>query len=134
MFQIFKECSREYSFLAIKRLSFAFQTLVFPCQCLKCRAYIDSDIPDSLSACFCDTCFPSDPLEFRPPFCPRCGHLFEQISDPILDVVSGLVSDRKKGKNHLCETCLITPPFVHQVRAAFQYQGIIKAAVPLFKY
>ncbi len=134
MFQIFKECSRAYSFLAVKRLSCAFQALVFPCQCLKCRAYIDVNIPHSLSACFCDTCLPCDPLGFRPPFCPRCGHLFDQLSDPILDLTSGLITDRENGNNHLCETCLITPPSVNQVRAAFQYQGIIREAIPLFKY
>jgi len=42
--------------------------------------------------------------------------------------------DRETGKNHLCETCLTTPPLVNQVRAAFQYQGIIREAIPLFKY
>lgn len=130
MFQIFKEYSRAYSFWAIKRFSFAFQTLIFPCRCLKCRAYIDCKILDSLSAYFCDRCLPADPLGFRPPFCPRCGHVFDQISDP----VSSLVDDRENGENHLCETCLVTPPLVTQVRAAFQYKGIIREAIPLFKY
>ena len=130
MFQIFKKGGREGSVRRIKRFWLEFQTLVFPCQCLKCRAYIKCDRLDSLSACFCDTCFPSDPLGFKPPFCPRCGHLFEQIPESI----SGVTSDRENGKNHLCETCLLTPPPVNHVRAAFQYQGIIREAIPLFKY
>jgi predicted amidophosphoribosyltransferase len=119
MFQIFKDYSRTYSFSAIKRLVFAFQALVFPCQCLKCRAYIDPDRPDSLLACFCSNCLPLEPVEFKPPFCPACGHLFDQIPGQA---------------NHFCENCLITPTSVKQVRAAFQYQGIIKEAIPLFKY
>ncbi len=134
MFQIFKECGRAYSFLTIKRLFRAFQTLVFPCQCLKCRAYIDCKIFDSLSACFCDNCLPSDPLEFRSPFCPRCGHVFDQIPEPVSGPISGLAVGREIEKNHLCETCLVTVPSVNRVRAAFQYQGIIREAIPLFKY
>jgi ComF family protein len=46
----------------------------------------------------------------------------------------GLPADGETGKNHLCETCLTAPPLINQVRAAFQYQGIIREAVPLFKY
>jgi len=37
-------------------------------------------------------------------------------------------------ENHPCETCLVTRSSVSRVRAAFQYQGIIKEAVALFKY
>ncbi len=127
MFQIFKDYSRTYSFLAIKRLVSVFQALVFPCQCLKCRAYINPDRPDGLSGCFCSNCLPFEPVEFKPPFCPACGHLFDQIPGRAAGSASGM-------ENHLCETCLITPTFVKQVRAAFQYQGIIKEAIPLFKY
>ena len=132
MFQIFKDYSRAYPVPTIKRLSFAFWTLVFPYQCLKCRTYIDLDRADvlSLSSCFCHNCFPLEPLEFKPPFCPACGHLF----DPVSGLVSDQISDLGNGENHLCEGCLINPPFVTCVRAAFQYQGIIKEAIPLFKY
>jgi ComF family protein len=130
MFQIFKEYRRADSFLAAKRVLFALQTLVFPCRCLKCRASIDCSTLDSLSACFCDTCFSGEPPGFMPPFCPRCGHVFDQITEPVSD----LPADRETGKNHLCETCLTAPPLINQVRAAFQYQGIIREAVPLFKY
>jgi ComF family protein len=132
MFRIFKACSSADFFCTLNRLGSVFQTLVFPCQCLKCRAYIECDRPDSLSACFCDACLPADPLGFKPPFCPRCGHLFEQLSER--DPGAGLVSDRENGTNHLCETCLTAPPSINQVRAAFQYQGIIRDAIPLFKY
>jgi len=90
-----------------------------------------------LSACFCDDCFPFDPLGFKSPFCHTCGRIFDRIEpdsgDPI-DPVSGLVSGRENGGNHLCGTCRVTPPLIHKVRAAFQYQGIIKEAIPIFKY
>jgi len=59
---------------------------------------------------------------FSPPFCPVCGHLFDRIHD------------LENENNHLCEGCLATRPSVNRVRAAFQYQGIIKEAIPLFKY
>jgi len=74
-----------------------------------------------LSACFCDDCFSVEPLGFTSPFCPACGRMFDRI--PSLNT-----------ENHLCQTCIATPPLIHEVRAAFQYQGIIKEAIPLFKY
>jgi len=83
-----------------------------------------------LSACFCDDCFPFEPLGFTSPFCPACGRMFDRISDRI-DPDVGLVSSRE---NHLCEICRVNPPLINSVRAAFQYQGIIKEAIPLFKY
>ncbi|MCP3943305.1 MAG: ComF family protein [Desulfobacteraceae bacterium] len=106
----------------MKRFLLAFQALVFPCQCLKCRAYIDIDRSISLSDCFCNQCLPWEPLLFKSPFCPRCGHLFE-----------GTFA-LENGENHLCQACLTNSSSINQVRAAFQYQGIIREAIPLFKY
>ncbi len=137
MFQILKDYRRADSFCTIKRLVFAFQTLVFPYQCLKCRAYINVDRADvpRLSACFCDDCLPFEPLGFTPPFCLACGRMFDRIEPDSGDSDSGdLVSGLKNDENHLCEICRATPPLIHKVRAAFQYQGIIKEAIPIFKY
>ncbi len=138
MFQIFKDNCRADPFYALKRLAFAFQALVFPYQCLKCRAYINIDKPERLSSCFCDNCLPLEPLVFSSPFCPVCGHLFDRISDPVSGMASVFAStsvgDLDAQKNHLCEGCLVSLPSVKRVRAAFQYQGIIKEAIPQFKY
>ncbi|MBA3010584.1 MAG: ComF family protein [Proteobacteria bacterium] len=124
MFTVFKDYCRADSFWTIKRLLFAFQTLVFPFHCLKCKTYIDPDRSElwTLSACFCPKCLPSDPPLFTSPFCLVCGRLFESPMDG--DFV----------ENHPCETCLVNPSSVSRVRAAFQYQGIVKEAVALFKY
>ena len=108
MFTVFKDYCRADSFWTIKRFLFAFQTLVFPFHCLKCKTNIEPDRSQllTLSACFC----------------PVCGRLFESPMDGVF------------GENHPCETCLVTPSSVSRVRAAFQYQGIVKEAVALFKY
>jgi ComF family protein len=80
-----------------------------------------------LSACFCDDCFPVEPPGFTPPFCPACGRMFDRLSP--LNTEGPLNTE-----NHLCQTCISTPLVIHWVRAAFLYQGIIKEAIPIFKY
>jgi len=130
MFQVFREYCRTYSLPAIRSFFSAFQTLVFPYRCLKCFCYIDHDQvkPLSLSICFCAACNPFGPSRFEPPYCPRCGFVFDR------DSLSGNGNDLKNVENHLCENCLTSPFPVNRVRAAFQYEGIIKEAIPLFKY
>jgi ComF family protein len=133
MFQIFKDNSRADPFWKIKRLIFAFQTLVFPCQCLKCRTYIDPR-EQGFSSCFCDNCLSCEPPGFSPPFCPICGHLFDSASRLGPEWEPCLGSGRENEENHLCQTCLISLPKIKRVRAAFKYDGIIKEAIPLLKY
>lgn len=88
------------------------------------------------SACFCETCMPGEPILFAPPFCSACGKKFEAIPDP--GSFGGKeVTPREhapREQTHWCESCLTTPPPVGRVRAAFQYQGIVQEAIPLFKY
>ena len=132
MFQVFREYCRTYSLPGIKPLFSSFQALVFPYRCLKCFCYIDHEQikPLSLSTCFCTTCNPDEPPGFEPPYCPRCGFVFDRVYDSISGNNRGL----KNVENHFCENCLTSPPPVNRVRAAFQYEGIIKDAIPLFKY
>ncbi|WP_022668174.1 ComF family protein [Desulfospira joergensenii] len=97
------------------------QTLLFPPRCLKCGTYMDSGTadPSAFSAYFCKSCLGSGPRPFEPPFCPWCGHVFDQ------------------GENHLCEACLKKNPRfrrISRVRASLVYSGVVKEAVPLFKY
>jgi ComF family protein len=130
MFQVFKDYCRTHSLPAIRPILSAFQAFVFPYRCLKCLTYIDNDrvAPLTLYTCFCSACNPFEPPKFEPPFCPCCGFVFDR--DSILDNSH----DPGKIENHLCETCLTSPSPLNRVRAAFQYQGIIKEAIPLFKY
>ncbi|MCG8686364.1 MAG: ComF family protein [Desulfobacterales bacterium] len=92
--------------------------LIFPDKCVKCGVYNtrDKDIP--FSVCYCPTCM-DKPLPFyTSPYCTVCGEVFES----------------KTGEDHLCESCLKKTPDVERVRAAFEYQGLIREAVSLFKY
>ena len=95
-----------------------FLDVIFPDKCLKCGVYItrDRDIP--LSSCYCPTCLENPLPLFEPPFCPVCGHPF----------------DSKASDNHLCESCLKKKPAVDRVRAAFEYQGVIRDSIGQFKY
>ena len=95
------------------------QDLVLPAKCMQCGRYIDPiQMRDPLESCFCPQCLNSPLPRFSPPYCPSCGHLFP----------------RSDQKSHLCENCLKSPPGITKVRAAFAYEGIIRAAVALLKY
>ncbi|WP_457553438.1 ComF family protein [Desulfobacula sp.] len=71
-----------------------------------------------MEACFCDKCMALKVFPIDPPFCTKCGIKFHKSFN----------------ENHVCETCLKTPLKIGQVRAALEYKGIIKKAIPLFKY
>ncbi|WDP88998.1 MAG: ComF family protein [Desulfobacter sp.] len=90
-------------------------SLVFPDKCLKCGIYIRRSPEVPLSACFCTACMGRLP-GFGSPFCTCCGRRFSA------------------GDDHLCESCLEKAPVVERVRAAFEYEGIVREAVALFKY
>ncbi len=95
--------------------------VVFPARCLKCGVFLDPGVRfgRSFEGIFCKPCLGSGAQIFQEPFCPRCGHLFEQ------------------GENHLCEACLKSKSAgkdIRNVRAALKYKGIVQDAVPAFKY
>ncbi len=94
------------------------EALVFPDQCLICRALLpragETDPPDLRF--FCGTCRAKGIPKFLPPFCDRCGQRFDT------------------GENHLCETCLTDPSAIHLVRAALVYQGLVPDILALLKY
>ncbi len=106
---------KKYGLPLIRELPRGISELVFPDKCLKCGIYIRRDPQSYLSSCFCRPCR-GDLPEYNPPFCTCCGQLFPA------------------GASHLCETCLKQTPMVEKVRAAFEYQGIIREAVACLKY
>jgi ComF family protein len=114
-----QSCTR-YVVPAGKKVVRFFEQFLYPLKCLKCGSYIDPEQvePLSLEACFCESCMAAGVYPVEPPFCSICGVKFQQ----------GFA------QNHPCETCLKTPPALAGVRAAVAYKGIIKEAVPLFKY
>lgn len=101
---------------AATRISRFFKDLLFPFRCVSCRTLLDPESPDSADAFFCPDCLRQGIPRFGPPFCPRCGHLFET------------------GENHTCEACLKRLPRIGKVRAALVYDGLVRKALPLFKY
>ena len=101
-----------------------FEQLLYPLKCLKCGVYLDPDTvtPHTLEACFCDHCMGSGVYPIDSPFCIKCGIQFHQI----------FPSDFNE--NYVCEACLKSSLRLDRVRAAVVYKGIIKDAIPLFKY
>lgn len=112
-------CSR-YGAIVFQNALRLFEPLLYPLKCLKCGVYIDPDHvePHSMESCFCDGCMSLGFFPIEIPFCTRCGIRFHSSSH----------------ENHVCESCLKTPLMIDRVRAAVEYKGIIKDAVPLFKY
>jgi ComF family protein len=118
MFNIFKHHYPKAVGTNLKHGARFLQALVFPDLCLNCRTLLNCQKTDpcTVQACFCTSCLSRGLLRFEPPFCPRCGHLFDT------------------GDTHVCETCLKNPPQIRRVRAALAYQGLVPDIVPLFKY
>lgn len=94
--------------------------LFFPYKCLKCGAYLKSTDSESLplNQCFCTICLGDGIHWIKSGFCTACGMKF--------------ASDA--GSGHVCGNCLEKPLSLGKVRAALEYKGVIKDAIPLFKY
>ena len=123
--RIFTDNLRTCSVSAAKTVIRLFEQFLYPLKCLKCGIYIDTERvrPQTMDACFCDHCMSAGVYFIDPPFCIKCGVKFHQLK-----ASSGV------NENHVCETCLKTPLTVDRVRAVAEYKGIIKDAIPLFKY
>ncbi len=106
MFNLFKSIGNEL------------QTLVFPGKCLKCGTILNKERGTPLSSCYCPECMGKVLPFFYPPFCTCCGQVFEA----------------RIGESHLCEGCLKGMPPLGQVRAAFEYKGVVREGLGLFKY
>jgi len=124
MLKSFKDHCRIYSVSALKNTIRIFEQLLYPLKCLKCGVYIDPDTvePRTMEACFCDHCMGLGFYPIDTPFCIKCGVQFHQITAAGSD------------ENHMCEACLKAPLKLDRVRAAVAYKGIVKDAIPLFKY
>jgi len=118
-----KRFARHFIVPAVKKGSRLLQTVLYPDKCLKCRTYLsepdqtDGKAP-ALQNCFCGHCLGSGVYHIHPPYCLKCGI---QLPESHMD-------------SHVCGSCLETPLVPEKIRAAVEYKGIIKDAVPLFKY
>lgn len=94
--------------------------LLYPAKCLKCGVYMElsPDEPQIMDTLFCDHCMLEGFYPIEQPYCSKCGIQLPQ----------------KHIDNHVCGTCLKTPLILKKIRAAAEYKGIIKTAIPLFKY
>lgn len=115
---VFLDRQSFYQF-ADKILLFAGQ-LLFPSKCVKCGSYFKGDRKSGQMAdrYFCSSCHTGKIPFITKPYCTKCGVPFAQ----------------KTLENHYCENCLKTPMALGKVRAAVAYKGVVKDAVPLFKY
>lgn len=111
---------RTYAAAALKNSIQMAEQLFYPLKCLKCGRYLNPDAvaPQTLEACFCDSCMGEGFYPIEPPFCTKCGVKFHTGAR----------------ENHVCESCLKHPLNLSRVRAVSEYKGITKEAIPLFKY
>ncbi len=104
----------------LKKGALALETLLYPPKCLKCKIYMDAGtlMPYALESCFCDHCLGVGFHRIKRPYCINCG----------IQLPAGHL------ENSVCGNCLKTPLKLEKIRAVSEYNGIIKQAVPLFKY
>lgn len=100
------------------------EQLVYPLKCLKCGISIDPDsiAPETMASCFCSMCMKTGFHPIHAPYCTLCGIQFSHHSHD------------DTAENHVCQSCITTPLKVEKARGALEYKGIIKEAIPLFKY
>ena len=111
----------------MKHLIQVFRQILFPLKCLGCGIYLNPRecldhgeySENTLSSCFCPACLEKagNVQLIQQPFCTRCGLPF-----------------KGSGEGHVCQECIQHPLSLGKVRAVAQYQGIIRQAVPQFKY
>lgn len=96
------------------------ESLLYPSKCLGCQTFIETkDIDDSsIENCFCNECLNDDIWPVKEPYCARCGI---QLPESHIE-------------NHVCGQCLDNPPVPEKIRAFASYKGILKQAIPMFKY
>ena len=106
--------------LFFKFSAYFFEPLIFPSRCLKCGVYLKPEPGRGhmIGHLFCTSCFGTGVTRIEPPFCTICGTLF----------------DSRSGGNHVCESCIRFPHFLGKIRGCVVYDGIIREAIPLFKY
>jgi ComF family protein len=123
-----KHFFKTFPFRFVKKGFQNFEELLYPLKCLKCGSYIDPCHvePQTMETCFCDTCMKAGLYPIDSFYCIKCGIKFHHTVDP--DIIQDL------SENHVCQTCIKTPLKVEKARAVFEYKGIIKDAIPLFKY
>ena len=120
MLKIFNDHCKAYSVSLFKKIIRLFEQLLYPLKCLNCRVYIDPELvkPNTMEACFCGHCMELGFYPIQTPYCMKCGVKFQTDFN----------------ENHVCESCLTIPLKLDRVRATLEYKGIIKNAIPLFKY
>lgn len=111
---------KQFIACVIKTCAHHLKEFLYPMKCLKCGIYMEpaQAVPETLDTCFCDHCISAGFYPIERPFCSKCGI---QLPKSHID-------------NHVCGTCLTTPLNLEKIRATAEYKGIIKEAIPLFKY
>jgi ComF family protein len=85
-------------------------------RCAACDAPLPEAERGSELSAFCAPCA-SSLVPATSPLCPRCGLAFET-----------------GGSDHLCGSCLASPPPFASLAARFEYGGALAAAISRFKY
>jgi ComF family protein len=90
--------------------------LLWPPRCAACLTRLPPQSQDEISSAFCELC--GETVVFaESPLCPRCGLPYEG-----------------QGTDHLCSSCLASPPQFERARSAVLYGGAAAEALIRFKY
>ena len=135
----FHKCFSMYPLAVIKKTVKFVEQLVYPLKCIKCGTYIDPDFvkPNTIYTCFCDICMQAGLYPIGSAYCVKCGLKYKWNFEKTLNhdfEHHPNHPNHENCKNYVCQTCIKTPFKVGKVRAAVEYKGIIKEAIPMFKY
>lgn len=91
--------------------------ILFPQRCPICSAQIKAFSRGSI----CPGCW-AKAKYVRPPFCAKCGRPLR------------LQFDLAETPDYLCGDCRRRTLYFHKARGAFEYEGVVREAIHLFKY
>mgnify|MGYP001133889501 CR=1 FL=1 len=104
---------------------------LFPARCLSCRAFLESGpgrIPPAAGL------WAEAMARLQPYFCRACLQALVPLAPPLCACCGTTVGGGGDGAEPLCANCREQPPAFDRARAAFAYQGSLRAVVHCLKY
>ena len=104
---------------------------LFPARCLSCRAFLESG-PGRISPAA--GLWAEAMARLQPYFCRACLQALVPLAPPLCACCGTTVGGGGDGAEPLCANCREQPPAFDRARAAFAYQGSLRAVVHCLKY
>lgn len=114
------------------RIIRAFRDAVFPAKCPVCNVFLTPPVHSGLSI-GCEHDRTSVDSILATLLCRECRNRFIPVVSPMCSRC-GTAFHTPEGQDHLCQQCLISPPWFDSARSAGLYNQTLMALVHRFKY